>query len=251
MSGLAGRSLFVTGGNTGIGLAAALEFAAAGANVAVYARRADRNEEARAEVEKLGVECLTFAGDVTDEAAMAAAVEATVRRWGGLHYAFNNAGVSQAGAPITQLSHADFDALMDANVRGTFLGMKHQIPAILAAGGGAICNNASASGLVATAHQALYSASKFAVVGMTKAVALELAAQNVRVNAVCPGATTGDMFLRYRREFPELAAKAVGVHPMGRIGLKEEVARAVLFLCRDATFTTGAALEVDGGRTVA
>ena len=243
-----GKSLFVTGGNVGIGLATALAFAKEGANIAILARRADKNEQARVQIEKHGVRCLTFAADSNDEAALARAIAESGSEFGGLHYAFNNVGVSQRGAPLTDLTMSDYEEQMNGNVRCTFLAMKHEIPAILASGGGAICNNASASGLSATAHQALYTAAKFAVVGLTKAVALELANTNVRVNVVCPGATTGDMFLRFRAEFPQIAQKAVEAHPMGRIGTKEEVAQAVLFLCRDATFTTGLAFTVDGGR---
>jgi NAD(P)-dependent dehydrogenase (short-subunit alcohol dehydrogenase family) len=244
------KTLFVTGGNVGIGLATAMLFAEQGANVAIYSRRGDKNAEAKALVEKAGVRCITFAADANDEIALKNAIDETVATFGGLHYAFNNVGVSQSGVAVTDLSQQDYDHQMDGNVRCTFLAMKYEIPAILASGGGAICNNASASGISATAYQALYSAAKFAVIGLTKAVALEWAAQNVRVNVVCPGATTGEMFLRFRTEFPEIAEKAVAAHPMGRIGLKEEVAQAVLYLCRDATFTTGLALTVDGGRTV-
>jgi NAD(P)-dependent dehydrogenase (short-subunit alcohol dehydrogenase family) len=245
-----GKTLFVTGGNVGIGLATALAFAGQGVNVAIYSRRADRNEEARSLIGQTGVRCIAFTGDATDEARISEAIGETVREFGGLHYAFNNVGVSQRAVPIEQLSLSEYQHQMEGNVKATFLAMKHEIPAIVAAGGGAICNNASAAGLMATSHQALYSAAKFAVVGMTKAVALELAKANVRVNVVCPGATTGEMFLRFREEFPAVAEFAVAKHPMGRIGLKEEVAQAVLFLCRDATFTTGLALTVDGGRTL-
>jgi len=247
---LNGKTLFVTGGNVGIGLAAALAFAQEGANIAIYARREDKNDEARKLIEVAGAKCLTFAADATDETQMKEAIAQTVRMLGGLHYAFNNVGVSQGAVPLRDLSVEEYQSQMDGNVKSTFLAMKHEIPAITASGGGAICNNASASGIVATSHQALYSAAKFAVVGMTKAAALELAKQNVRVNVVCPGATTGDMFLRFRQEFPEIADQAIAKHPMGRIGLKEEVGQAVLFLCRDATFTTGLAFTVDGGRTV-
>jgi NAD(P)-dependent dehydrogenase (short-subunit alcohol dehydrogenase family) len=128
--------------------------------------------------------------------------------------------------------------------------MKHQIPLILASGGGAIINNSSAAGLIGTPYQALYAAAKAAVVSLTKSTALEYAKSGLRVNVVCPGATTGDMFLRYRRDFPEAAEMAAAMHPMNRIGEKEEVASAVLYLCRDATFTTGHALIIDGGMTV-
>lgn len=243
-----GKTLFVTGGNVGIGLATALAFAEQGTNVAILARRADKNDQARALIEENGVRCLTFAADANDETALARALAETAATLGGVHYAFNNVGVSQRGAPLTDLTEADYQDQMNGNVKCTYLAMKHEIPVIIASGGGAICNNASASGLSATAYQALYTAAKFAVVGLTKATALELAKLNVRVNVVCPGATTGDMFLRFRDEFPEIAEKALELHPMGRIGKKEEVAQAVLFLCRDATFTTGLALTVDGGR---
>ncbi len=244
-----GKSLLVTGGNTGIGLAAALLFARLGVHVAIYARRAERNEAARAEIERCGVRCLTFSGDVADEKAIATAVERTMQEFGGLHYAFNNAGVEQTPLPITELSEAEYAEQTDVNVKGTFLGMKYEIPAIIASGGGAICNNASAAGLVGVAYQSLYAAAKFAVVGMTRSAALEQAKSGVRINAVCPGATTGDMNLRFSAKFPEAGAQAAALHPMGRIGAKEEVAQAVLFLCRDATFTTGHAFPVDGGLT--
>jgi NAD(P)-dependent dehydrogenase (short-subunit alcohol dehydrogenase family) len=248
---LKGKTLFVTGGNAGIGLATARAFAAHGGNVALYARRADRNTEALQRLESLraGGHYLAFAGDVTSERQLAEALNATVQRLGGLHYAFNNAGADQRAVVTTELTLDDYACQMDVNVKGTFLAMKHEIPLIQASGGGAICNNASAAGLVGTPYQALYAAAKFAVVGLTKSAALEFAKSGVRINVVCPGATTGDMFLRYREQFPEAAEMAVGLHPMNRIGDKEEVAAAVLYLLRDATFTTGHALTVDGGLT--
>jgi NAD(P)-dependent dehydrogenase (short-subunit alcohol dehydrogenase family) len=246
---LAGKTLFVTGGNAGIGLATALRFARAGAAIAIFARRADRNAQAQLLVEQAGVRCLTFAGDVTDEAALTDALQKTAAQLGGLHYAFNNAGADQPAVLITELTQDDYTLQMDVNVKGTFLAIKHEIPLIKAAGGGAICNNASAAGLVGTPYQSLYAAAKFAVVGMTKSVALEYAKDGIRVNVVCPGATTGDMFLRYRSQFPQAAEMATAMHPMNRIGDKDEVGAAVLYLCRDATFTTGHAFAVDGGLT--
>ena len=246
---LAGKSLFVTGGNSGIGLATALRFAREGADIALLARRAEANHAARAAIEALGGRCLTFAGDVTDEDTMAAAVGATVAGFGGLDYAFNCAGLSQSVVPLEELSLAEFSALMDVNARGTFLAMKHQVPAMRARGGGAICNCASAAGLIPSAFQVAYAAAKFAVVGLTRGAALEAAGDNVRVNVVCPGATTGEMWLQFAQDHPERAAVALAKHPLGRVGEKEEVADAVLFLCRDATFTTGHAFPVDGGRT--
>jgi NAD(P)-dependent dehydrogenase (short-subunit alcohol dehydrogenase family) len=246
---LAGRTFFVSGANSGIGLATALLFAKEGANVAIFARRAHENEQARQQIEGQGVACLSLNGDVTDEASFRDAIAATVRHFGALHYGFNNAGASQSVTPLVDLTIEEFERLMNVNVRGTFLGLKYMIPAIKASKGGAICNSASAAGLIPSAFQVAYAAAKFAVVGMTRGCALESAKDGVRVNVVCPGATTGEMWMKFAAENPERAKVALAKHPLGRVGLKEEVAAAVLFLCRDATFTTGHALTVDGGRT--
>jgi len=246
---LAGRSVLVTGGNSGIGLATALQFAREGADIAILSRRTDRNEAAREVVKASGVRCITFAGSVTNEDDTRAAVQGTVAAFGGLDYAFNSAGLNQSVTPLEELSLEEFTALMDINARGTFLSMKHQIPAMRARGGGAICNCASAAGLIPSAFQVAYAGAKFAVIGLTRGAALEAAKDKVRVNVVCPGATTGEMWLRFAAEHPERAAIALAKHPLDRVGEKEEVARAVLFLCRDATFTTGHAFPVDGGRT--
>jgi NAD(P)-dependent dehydrogenase (short-subunit alcohol dehydrogenase family) len=246
---LEGKTLFVTGGNSGLGLAVAERFAQEGADVAILSRREDRNDTARELIEAEGRRCLTYPADVTDEAAMREAIAHTVSEWGELHYAFNAAGAAQSLIPLTELSLEEFERLMAVNVRGTFLALKYQIPAIRAAGGGAICNCASAAGLIPSALQVVYAAAKFAVVGMTRGAALECAKEGIRVNVVCPGATTGQMWLDFAAAHPERAERALAKHPMNRVGQKEEVASAVLYLCRDATFTTGCALPVDGGRT--
>jgi NAD(P)-dependent dehydrogenase (short-subunit alcohol dehydrogenase family) len=246
---LSGRTFFVTGANSGIGLATALRFAREGANIVIFARRTEQNEQARQLIEAEGASCLAITGDVTDEAAFREAIAATVRRFGALHFGFNNAGAAQSVMSLVDLSIEEFERLMNVNVRGTFLGLKYMIPAIKASRGGAICNCASAAGLIPSAYQVAYAAAKFAVVGMTRGSALECAEDGVRVNVVCPGATTGEMWVKFAAEHPERARAALARHPMGRVGLKEEVADAVLFLCRDATFTTGHAFPVDGGRT--
>ena len=246
---LAGKCLFVTGGNSGIGLATALRFAREGADIAVFARRGDANAQARAQIELLGVRCLAMTGDVTVEADVERAVAATRKAFGRIDFAFNCAGLNQSVTALDKLSLQEFTALMDVNARGTFLAMKHQIPAMRQAGGGAICNCASAAGLIPSALQVAYAGAKFAVVGLTRGAALECAPDGIRVNAVCPGATTGEMWLQFAADHPDRAAVALAKHPLGRVGAKEEVADAVLYLCRDATFTTGHALPVDGGRT--
>lgn len=246
---LAGRSILITGGNSGIGLSAALRFAREGADVAILARRADSNEAALAAIEATGARCLAVTGSVTNEDDVRSAVERTVASFGGLDYAFNCAGASQSVIPLEALALEEFVMLMDVNARGTFLSMKYQIPAMRLRGGGAICNCASAAGLIPSAFQVAYAGAKFAVVGLTRGAALEAAKYGVRVNAVCPGATTGEMWLQFAADHPDRAALALAKHPLGRVGEKEEVADAVLFLCRDATFTTGHAFPVDGGRT--
>jgi NAD(P)-dependent dehydrogenase (short-subunit alcohol dehydrogenase family) len=246
---LAGRTFFATGANSGIGLAAALRFAQEGANIAIFARRATQNAHAQSLIEAAEARCITFAGDVADEKAMQAAIARTTEHFGGLHYGFNCAGMAQSVTPLTDLSAQEFDQLLSVNVRGTFIGLKFMIPAIRASGGGAICNCASAAGLIPSAFQVGYAAAKFAVVGMTRGAALECARDGIRVNVVCPGATTGEMWVKFAAENPQRAQLALAKHPLGRVGNKEEVADAVLFLCRDATFTTGHALSVDGGRT--
>ena len=246
---LAGKSIFVTGGNSGIGLATALRFAHEGADIAILSRRADRNDDAKAQIEERGVRCLAIAGSVTDEADVREAIDAAVRAFGGLDYAFNCAGLAQSVTAIEALGVEEFAALMDVNARGTFLAMKYEIPAIRARGGGAICNCASTAGLVPSALQVAYAAAKFAVVALSRGTALETAKDNIRVNVVCPGATTGEMWFNFAAEHPDRAALVLAKHPLGRVGDKDEVATAVLFLCRDATFTTGSVLTVDGGRT--
>jgi NAD(P)-dependent dehydrogenase (short-subunit alcohol dehydrogenase family) len=246
---LSGKTILVTGANSGIGLATALRFAQEGANIAILARRANQNEEARESISKAGARCMALAGDVTDEATVREAVAAVVREFGGLHFGFNNAGASQTVTPLTELGLEEFQRLMDVNVRGTFLGLKYMIPALRGSGGGAICNNASSAGIIPSACQVAYAAAKSAVIALTRGSALECAADGIRVNVVCPGATTGEMWLEFSREHPDRARLALAKHPMGRIGGKEEVAAAVLFLCRDATFTTGHVFTVDGGRT--
>ena len=137
---LAGKSLFVTGGNSGIGLATALRFAREGADIAILSRRSDLNEQAKAQVEALGVKCLTIAGDVTRETDVKAAIDATVAAFGGIDFAFNCAGLNQSVTPLEAVTLEEFSAQMDVNARGTFLSMKYQIPVMRARGGGAFGN---------------------------------------------------------------------------------------------------------------
>jgi NAD(P)-dependent dehydrogenase (short-subunit alcohol dehydrogenase family) len=243
-----GKTIFITGGNDGIGLATARMFAQLGANVAIMGRRAQSNESARAELESLGASCLAVAGSVAVEADIQRALELTVKTFGKLDYAFNNAGIEQVPKPLTAQTEDEYHALFDVNVKGVWLCMKHEVALMLQSGGGAIVNDSSASGLHGTRMMPLYSAAKHAVLGLTKSVALEYAKQGIRVNAVCPGAVSTPGYEKFVARDAALKLAIENAHPMGRVGRAEEVAAAVLYLCRDATFSTGSWILTDGGR---
>jgi NAD(P)-dependent dehydrogenase (short-subunit alcohol dehydrogenase family) len=244
------RTILITGGNAGIGLATALRFAGAGANVAIVGRRDQANKAARRQVEALGAKCLDLAGDVTDEGFMRRSVAQVAETFGGLHFAFNNAGVEQVPSPLPRQSIADYRRIFDVNVLGVWLGMREEIPIIVQSGGGSVVNTASVAGLIGMAQIPLYIASKHAVIGLTKSVALEYAKQGVRVNAVCPGAVRTDLYDRFTGKNPQMEQAIEGMHPMGRSGTPEEVASAVYWLCTEATWTTGQSIVMDGGFTV-
>jgi NAD(P)-dependent dehydrogenase (short-subunit alcohol dehydrogenase family) len=243
----AGKVALVTGGTSGIGRAAAVEFARAGAKVVVSGRREKEGEETVGIIHAAGGEGLFVRADIGVESEVAHVVDATLRKFGRLDAAFNNAGIEGHRAPLAEQTVDNYRAIMDANVLGVFLAMKYEIPAMLRGGGGAIVNNASIAGHVGFPTVSLYCASKHAVVGMTKAAAIEYGRQGIRVNAVSPAAIMTDMLGRF---FPtdEAMAGAANMHPVGRIGRPEEVTSAVLYLCSpEASFITGQALGVDGG----
>jgi len=249
-SSFTGKVVLITGGTSGIGRATAVAFAEQGANVVVAGRREAEGAESVRFVEKAGGNGLFVRTDVTIEKEVEAMVARTVEHFGRLDFAFNNAGVSgemDSGNGIANTNEV-FNRIMDTNGRGVFFSLKHEIPAILQSGGGAIVNNASVAGLRAfITGIPIYTASKFAVVGLTRAVALEFAAKGVRVNAVCPATIETEMTERLRQN-NDLRAKFIAMHPIGRFGQLEEVASAVLYLCSPgAAFITGAALPVDGG----
>jgi NAD(P)-dependent dehydrogenase (short-subunit alcohol dehydrogenase family) len=243
----AGKVVLITGGTSGIGRATAVAFAEQGANIVVSGRRETEGAESVALVEKAGGKGLFVRTDVAFEEQVAALVARTIEHFGRLDFAFNNAGIGGEGGVGIANTGEIFDRIMDINVRGVFFGMKHQIPAILQSGGGAIVNNASILGLKPAAGSPIYSASKFAVVGLTKSVALEFAAKGVRVNAVCPAIIETEMTQRLRSD-DQTRSYLLQRHPIGRFGQPEEVAAAVLYLCSPgATFITGVALPLDGG----
>jgi NAD(P)-dependent dehydrogenase (short-subunit alcohol dehydrogenase family) len=250
-SSFAGKVALITGGTSGIGRATAVAFAEQGANVVVAGRREAEGAKTVRLLEKTGGKGLFVRTDVAIEKEVEAMVARTVEYFGRLDFAFNNAGVSggemDSGKGIANTNDF-FNRIMDTNVRGVFFSLKHEIPAILKSGGGAIVNNASLSGLSALIPgQPIYTASKFAVVGLTRSVALEFAAKGIRVNAVCPGIIETEMTEGLCQN-NELRAKIMARHPIGRFGQSEEIAATVLYLCSPgAAFITGTALPVDGG----
>jgi NAD(P)-dependent dehydrogenase (short-subunit alcohol dehydrogenase family) len=243
-----GRAVFVTGGTSGIGLATARAFGRAGASVVVAARGVDRGEAARALLEGDGTPAAFAPVDVRDEASVAAAVDATRRRFGRLDFAFNCAGAGGDMAPLERADQGVWDDVMAVTARGTWLSMRHEIPAMLSCGGGAVVNMSSIYGMVGRAAHHAYVASKHAVVGMSRSVALEHATRGVRVNALCAGVTATSGMRQAEVMMPEVVRGLVAEHPMGRMASEEEVANAVLWLCSPgAGYVTGTAIAVDGG----
>jgi len=245
---LNGKTCFVTGGASGIGRSTALLMAQEGAQVAIFDRDAAQGAKVLAEIQALGAEALFSRGDVTSRADIAAAIDAALDRFGRLDCAFNNAGIEGAHARLVDYDEAEFARVMAINVTGVFLCMQLEIPAMQKSGGGAIVNTASVTGLVGWRGAPAYSASKHAVIGLTRSTALECAKQGIRVNAVCPGVIETPMGARVLQENPGAREIITSRHPMQRLGAPEEVARAVVWLLSDASsFTTGHALTMDGG----
>lgn len=248
---LDGKVALVTGAASGIGRATALAMAdegAAGVCLVDLTAADEALDEVRAEVEGAGASALVVPADVTDDAAVAGAVAATVERFGALHCAYNNAGISGPWAPIVDLSLDDWDRVVAVNLTSVFLCLRHEIPAIAAAGGGAIVNASSGAGVVGNPGQAAYVATKHAVLGLTKTAAREAAEQGVRVNAVCPGTTRTPMLEAFMGGDPEIEARMARVSPLKRLGEPAEVAAAVVWLCSDAaSYVAGHSLIVDGG----
>lgn len=243
-----GKVALVTGGTSGIGKETALQLARAGVKVVVAGRRLEEGKAVAEEIKQAGGEALFVQTDVTKEAQVKRLVEETVTHFGRLDIAFNNAGIEQAG-PVTEVTEEDYRKVFDINVLGVFLSQKYEIPAMLKSGGGSIINTSSIVGHVAMPGASVYIASKHAVEGITKTTALELAGKGIRVNAVAPGAIATDMIDRFAgAEGSENRQWLASQHPMGRLGLVQEIAAAVLYLASDAaSFTTGVSLPVDGG----
>jgi len=243
-----GKVALVTGSGAGIGAVTARAFARAGAAVVVTDVDVDGGQTTVEKIRSDGGQAEFFAADVTDAEAVKALVRFAVDTYGGLHYAHNNAGVLGESARLTDSDDDTWFRTVQINLNAVYLGMKHQIPAILESGGGAIVNTSSYAGLVAVPFASAYVASKHGVIGLTKAAAVEFGKKGVRVNAVCPGSARTKLNIERVAGNPAIEKAMTDVSPMKRFVEPEEVAEAVLWLCSEnASFVNGHALAVDGG----
>ena len=248
-----GKTALIIGGTSGIGRATSLAFAQAGANVFVAGIGAAEGASLKEEIArttKVGVEFSEV--DVRRDAEVKALVERAAARFGRIDIAFNNAGIPGKTALVHELDEADFDQIVDVNLKGIFLGLKYQVPHMLAHGGGAIVNTSSLFGVMGFATTAVYCASKWGVIGLTNSVALEAAKKNIRVNAIAPGSVMTPLLTNMFGSEQGAKDTVIPLIPMGRISDPKEIAQLVLFLSSDAaSFITGQAVVIDGGGFVA
>jgi NAD(P)-dependent dehydrogenase (short-subunit alcohol dehydrogenase family) len=236
----------VTGGSFGIGRATAILFAQRGAKVAIVDWVED--QETLNTIHEAGGEAIFIKCDVSKTSDVQAMVEKTVQTFGRLDYAFNNAGIEGESSITHEVTEENFEKVISINLKGVWLCMKYQIPHMLRQGKGAIVNCSSIAGVIGFPGIPIYSASKHAVIGMTKTAALEYATTGIRVNAVCPGVIQTPMIDRFIEKNKITKEAMISGEPIGRAGTPEEIAEAAIWLCSDASsFTTGHALVVDGG----
>jgi NAD(P)-dependent dehydrogenase (short-subunit alcohol dehydrogenase family) len=245
-----GQVALVTGAGGGIGLATASAYAEAGASVIMADRNAALLEEASSALRSAGHEVLAVPCDVTDRSQVRAMTDRAIAAYGKLDAAFNNAGINCDGAPMLETDDEEFDSILDVNLRGVWNCMKVELRQMIAQGSGAIVNCSSIGGMRGSKGRAAYSASKFGIIGLTRAAALDYAGTGVRINAVCPG-IIGNTPMATRvtkNNNPDIIKAFVAAEPIGRLGEPEEIAAAVLWLCSPgASFMVGHTMVIDGG----
>jgi len=245
---VAGPAVLITGALTGIGRATALAFAREGARIVVSGRHDDKGNALVAELQEIGAEATFIKSDVRHDDEVRALVDETVKHFGRLDVAVNNAGTEGQPGPLTDQTAESYAATFDTNVLGTLLSMKHELRVMLPQGSGSIVNISSTYGRAGAPGAALYVASKHAVEGLTKAAALEAAGSGIRVNVIAPGPIETGMLNRFTGTDERKAGLVAGV-PLKRVGRPEEIAQTIVFVASDkASYITGASIAVDGGK---
>ncbi len=245
-----GKVVLVTGASSGIGRVTAIEFARAGAQVVLAARRVEESQQVVKEIEDEGGEALFVQTDVTRQDSVRAVVERAVNAYGRLDCAFNNAGIAgDVFTPTADHTEENWDHVLDTNLKGTWLCMKYELARMLQQGGGAIVNNSSVYGLKSsTVGHMPYAVSKHGIIALTKTAAHEYASRGIRVNAVCPGWTHSEIVDAALEAYPAVNTLIADQVPMQRVAETIEIARVVLWLCSDeASYITGQAIAPDGG----
>ena len=244
-----GKTVLVTGAGSGIGRATALAFAAEGAQLVLSDVNDVDGRASAAMAQEQGARAEFVRADVARAADCQAIVAHALQVFGGLHVAFNNAGINLPAKPIAEVEEAEWQRILSINFTGVFLCMKYEIEAMKRGGGGAIINTASVGGVIGTAGVTAYCATKHAVMGLTKSAALDHIRDGIRINAVCPGGTRTPMLLEWFKD-PAVERAATADTPLGRFADPGEIARVVLFLAsEEASFIVGQGIVADGGLT--
>jgi len=247
---LTGKTILITGASSGIGESAAHLFAREGANVVITARRKAELDRVAEAIAAGGGNVLAVQADTTNAGELQRAVAAAVERWGRLDGALNNAGRTQGGGRLAEVTDETFDSVLETNFKGVWLAMRAELQAMTADGaaGGSIVNISSIGGTFGAAGQSVYGATKAAVIALSRAAAAEYGREGVRVNAIAPGTTMTEMMVAWQQRDPGIVERLSSLAALGRPGQPDEIAEAAAWLLSDrASYVTGMALGVDGG----